>query len=234
MGRSTHKCRKQNSRLWAQHKNIGEIVRILAQDNNCLIVKPVTLVQTFPEAFSREGVIRKYLLPSRPPENVTLQLLNFIDAKMEKNDELTAPNLHRKISQKFWADVSESMWRGSTESKAESRQEHDIANLSTNQIEQNAWNFAWSTRRMGRLLTSSSQKNAPYTCKGMWRSVSTASGSILKLKGQAKHPYKVHVQAGISNQGETKILNRRILVLIQRSMHKSLGGKKRQHGRQGQ
>lgn len=88
---------------------------------------------------------------------------------------------------------------------------------------------------MGRLLTTSfSQANAPYTCKSMRRSVSTASGSILKLKGKAKHPYKVHVQAGISKQGETKILNRQILVLIQQSMCKSLGGKKGQHGGQGQ
>ena len=47
-------------------------------------------------------------LPGRPAKDVTPELMTFVDNQMEHNDELTAPNLQKKIYEEFGVNFSES------------------------------------------------------------------------------------------------------------------------------
>ena len=65
-------------------------------------------VRRFLRRFQERQSFENAPTPGRPPEQVTLEVLNFIDAEMERNDELTAPHLRNKINEKFHCHFSES------------------------------------------------------------------------------------------------------------------------------
>lgn len=54
-------------------------------------------------------------LPGCPNETVMPEVLNLIDAEMEKNDKLAAPKLGKKLQEQFGINFSESKvaWVGS-------------------------------------------------------------------------------------------------------------------------
>lgn len=105
MGRLTHEQKAKIVRLRARNKGISEIIRILAEDE----FKTSRLtVRRFLRRLEDRQSFENIRLPGRTAEKVTPQLLDFIDAEMDKNDELTAPNLRRKINEEFQVDFSES------------------------------------------------------------------------------------------------------------------------------
>ena len=90
MGRLTHEQTAKIVRLRDNQKNISEIVKILAVDNVRVSRLSVRLfLRRFQERQSLENA------PGRPAEEVTLEVMNFIDREMEKNDKLTTPGLRR-------------------------------------------------------------------------------------------------------------------------------------------
>ena len=105
MGRLTHEQKAKIVRLRSKNKNICEIVRILAEDE-CQISR--LSVRRFLRRFQEWQSFENAPIPGRPAEHVSLELLDFIDGEMEKNYELTAPHLRKKITEKFQCDFSES------------------------------------------------------------------------------------------------------------------------------
>ena len=90
----THYQKSKIVRLRDQGKNISEIVRILADDDfktSRLSVR--RFLRRFHERQSFENAPRS----GRPSEGVTMELMDFIDAEMERNDEMTAPGLSQSI-----------------------------------------------------------------------------------------------------------------------------------------
>ena len=105
MGRLTHEQKAKIVRLRSKSKNISEIVRILT-DDECQTSR--LSVRRFLRRFQERQSFENAPTPGRPAEQVTMEVLNFIDAEMERNDELTAPHLRKKINEKFHCDFSES------------------------------------------------------------------------------------------------------------------------------
>ena len=90
MGFLTHEQKARVIRLRSRGKGPTEIVRLLAEDDvkvsRWSIIK---FLKQYQETASLENAPR----PGRPSEGVTLELMDFIDKQMERNDELTSPGL---------------------------------------------------------------------------------------------------------------------------------------------
>ena len=80
-------------------------MRRLAEDNVRISRVSVSL---FLRRFQERQSFENAPLPVRSAEEVTLEMMNFIDREKEKNDELTAPVLRRRIYEQFAVDFSES------------------------------------------------------------------------------------------------------------------------------
>ena len=85
--------------------NISKIAKTLA-DDDCKISR--LSVRRFLKRFQERRSFENAPLPGRPAEDVTPELMTFIDEQMEQNDELTAPNLRKKIFEEFEVKFSES------------------------------------------------------------------------------------------------------------------------------
>lgn len=101
MGRLTNEQKAKIVRLREQGRNISQIVKILG-DDDCQISR--LSVRRFLKRFQERQSFANAPLPGRPNENGTPEVLNFIDAEMEKNDELTAPKLGKKLQEQFGVD----------------------------------------------------------------------------------------------------------------------------------
>ena len=98
MGRLTSEKKAKIVRLREQNTNISQIVKILG-DDDCQISR--LSVRRFVKRFQERLSFLNAPLPSRPNESVTPEVLSFIDAEMEKNDELTEPKLGKKLHEQF-------------------------------------------------------------------------------------------------------------------------------------
>ena len=204
MGRLTHEQKTKIVRLRARNKNISEIVRILAEDD-CKTSR--LSVRLFLRCFKERGSFENIPLPGRPAEHVTLELLNFIDAEMEKNDELTSPNLRRKIFEQFQVDLSESKvkrlrsklgWVQTGMRYCQLIREPNRAKCLEFCLKCLEDDETFDDVIFSDECSVQMEKHAKICFRGKWEQP--------KLKGKAKHPYKVHVWAGISKRGATKIL----------------------------
>ena len=94
MGFLTHEQKTKILRLKANGKGPSEIVRILAEDDVKISRwSVIRFLRRFQETKSLENAAKS----GRPPLGVTIELMNFIDAEMESNDELTSPELAKRI-----------------------------------------------------------------------------------------------------------------------------------------
>ena len=136
-----------------------------------------------------------------------MEVLNFIDAEMERNDELTAPHLRKKINENFHCDFSESKvkrirkklgWVQTgtkycqliREPNRVKRLEFAIKCLE----ERESFNDVIFTDECSVHM----ENHAKLSFRRKWEPP--------KMKGRPKHPYKVHIWAGISKRGATKVL----------------------------
>lgn len=103
MGRLTNEQKAKIVRLREQNTNISQIVKILG-DDDCKTSR--LSVRRFLRRFQERQSLENAPLPGRPNEGVTLEVLNFVDAEMEKDDELTAPKLRRKLHEQFGVEFS--------------------------------------------------------------------------------------------------------------------------------
>ena len=94
MGFLTHEQKTKILRLKSNGKGPSEIERILAEDDVKISYwSVVRFLRRFQERKSLDNAAKS----GRPPLGVTMELLNFIDAEMESNDELTSPELAKRI-----------------------------------------------------------------------------------------------------------------------------------------
>ena len=92
MGFLTHEQKTKILRLKSNGKGPSEIVRILAEDD--MEISRWSIIR-FLRRFQERKSLDNAAKSGRPPLGVTMELLNFIDAEMESNDELTSPELKR-------------------------------------------------------------------------------------------------------------------------------------------
>ena len=55
----------------------------------------------FLKRYDERQSLKNALKTGRPAKGVSIEMMNFIDAEMEQHDELTAPELTRRVNQRF-------------------------------------------------------------------------------------------------------------------------------------
>ena len=108
MGFLTHEQKARIIRLRSNGKGVSKIVRILVEDN----IKSsrwsiIRFLRWYQERQSLENAPKFW----HPSQGVTTELMNLIDTEMERNDELTSPELARRILLHFgWQFSQEKVW----------------------------------------------------------------------------------------------------------------------------
>ena len=103
MGFLTSEQKARILRLQSRGKGPSEIVKLLAEDDVKISRwSVIKFLKRYRERQSLENAPRT----GRPSEGVTIEVMNFIDAEMERNDEMTSPLLARKIYEEFWLNFS--------------------------------------------------------------------------------------------------------------------------------
>ena len=133
--------------------------------------------------------------------------MNFIDAQMERNDELTAPNLRRKIFEEFRIDFSESKVKRLRKKLGWVQTGTKYCQLIKEASRAKCLAFCLKCEEDGEMFDNiiftdecsvHMEKHARICFRRKWEPP--------KLKGRPKHPYKVHIWAGISKRGATRVL----------------------------
>lgn len=204
MGRLTNEQKAKIIRLRERNTNISQIVKILAEDD-CHISR--LSVRRFLRRFQETQSFANAPKSGRPNENVTPEIMNFIDSEMERDDELTAPKLRKRLWQQFRVDFSESKLKrlrkklgwvqtGTKycqlirEANRAKRLEFCLRCLDDNEQFDNVIFTDECSVHM--------ENHAKICFRRKWEPP--------KLKGRAKHPFKVHIWAGISKRGATRVL----------------------------
>ena len=103
MGFLTSEQKARIVRLQLRGKGPSEIVKLLAEDDVKISKwSVIKFLKRYRERQSLENAPRT----GRPSEGVTIEVMNFIDAEMERNDEMTSPLLARKIYEEFGLNFS--------------------------------------------------------------------------------------------------------------------------------
>ena len=204
MGRLTDKQKAKIIRLRDQNTNISRIVRILAQDG-CPISR--LSVRLFLRRFQERQSFANVPPPGRPSETVTPEIMNFIDTEMEKNDELTSPTLRQKIRNEFGVDFSESKIKRLRKKLLWVQTGTKYCQLikEANRVKRLAFclrcmenNEQFDDVIFTDECSVHMENHAKICFRRKWEQP--------KLKGRPKHPYKVHIWAGISKRGASKVL----------------------------
>ena len=134
-------------------------------------------------------------------------MMNFIDAEMEKNDEMTAPQLTKRVNERFekqfsqdkikrlrrnlgWVSTATKYCQLIREPNRDKRQEFCEKCLQDNE----QFDDVIFTDECSVFL----ENHSKISFHRKWEQP--------KLKGKPKHPLKVHVGAGISKRGPTGLI----------------------------
>ena len=115
---------------------------------------------------------------------------------MEQNDELTAPNLQKKIYEEFGVNFSESKVKWLQKKTWLGADWYEICLEFCLQCQEDSETF--DNIIISDECSVHMEKHAKLSFRHKWEQP--------KFKGHAKHPYKVHVWAGISKRGATRVL----------------------------
>lgn len=204
MGFLTHESKARIIRLRARGEGVTEIVRILAEDD--VKISRWGLIK-FLKRYDERQSLENAPKTGRPVEGVSIELMNFIDAEMERNDEMTSPELTRRVNQRFEKLFSQDKvkrlrrklgWVCTTTKYCQLIREPnrikrlEFAEKCLQDAEQ--FNDVIFTDECSVLL----ENHTKISFHREWEQP--------KLKGRPKHPIKVHVWAGISKKGPTKLL----------------------------
>ena len=61
----------------------------------------------FLKRYDERQSLENALKTGRPAEGVSIEMLNFIDTEMEQNEEMTVPELTRRVNQRFEKQFSQ-------------------------------------------------------------------------------------------------------------------------------
>ena len=103
MGFLTHKQKSRILRLRSKGTSTSEIIRLLAEDD--IKVTRWSVIR-FLKHYQERKLLENAPRTGRPSEGVTIELMNFIDREMERNDEMTSPQRSRWIYQEFGMQFS--------------------------------------------------------------------------------------------------------------------------------
>ena len=103
MGFLTREQKSRIIQLRSNDKGPSEIVRLLAEDD--VKVSRWSVIR-FLKHYHERGSLENARKLGRPSEDVTIELMNFINSEMERNDEMTFPELVRKIYEEFGMQFS--------------------------------------------------------------------------------------------------------------------------------
>ena len=127
---------------------------------------------------------------------------------MEQNDELTAPNLQKKIYEEFGVNFSESKVKRLRKKLGWVQTGTKYCQLIREPNRVKRLEFCLQCEEDGETFDNliftdecsvHMEKHAKLSFRRKWEQP--------KFKGRAKHPYKVHVWAGISKRGATRVLS---------------------------
>ena len=204
MGFLTHEQKRKIVKLRSQGKGTSAIVRYLAEDDvqisHWSVIK---FLKRYQERQSFENAPK----PGRPAAGVTAELMNFIDSEMDRNDEMTSPELTRRIYERFglafsrekvmrlrrklgWVQTGTKYCQLIREPNRVKRLEFSEQCLRENEQFDNVI----FTDECSVLL----ENHSKISFHRKWEQP--------KLKGRPKHPVKVHVWAGISKRGPTRLV----------------------------
>ena len=191
-------------RLRSKGKGTSEIVRILAQDDIKISRwSVIRFLKRYDERQSLENAPKS----GRPTADIDMVTMNFIDSEMEKDDELTAPELTKRVNERFGTKFS------------------------TDKVKRLRRKLGWvcTATKYCQLIREPNRVKRREFCEKCLQDkeqfddvIFTDECSVLlenhskisfhrkweqpKLKGKPKHPLKVHVWAGISKRGPTRLI----------------------------
>ena len=204
MGFLTHEQKHRIVKLRSNGKGTSEIVRILAEDGVKIsrwgVIK---FLKRYKERQSFESAPKS----GRPAEGVTAEVLNFIDSEMERNDEMTSPELTRKIYERFGLSFSREKVKRLRRKLGWVQTGAKYCQLIREPNRVKRLEFSEKCRRDNEQFD-----NVIFTdeCSVMLENHSKISfhrkWEQPRLKGRPKHPIKVHVWAGISKRGPTRLI----------------------------
>ena len=151
-------------RLRERGMNIGKIAKTLANDD-CKISR--LSVRRFLKRFQERQSFENAPLPGRPAEDVTPELMSFIDKQMEQNDELTAPNFRKKIFEEFEVMFSESKVKRLRKKLGWVHTGTKYCQLIREPNRAKRLEFCSAKKTVKHSTTSSFQTNAPCTWRNM-------------------------------------------------------------------
>ena len=204
MGFLTHDQKARIIRLRSNGKGASEIVRILAEDD--IKISRWSIIR-FLRRYQERQSLENAPKSGRPSQGVTIELMNFIDSEMERNDELTSPELTRRILLHFGLQFSKEKvgrlrrklgWmQTGTKYCQLIREPNRVKQLEFSEKclrENEQFDNVIFTDECSVLLENHSKLSFHHK----WEQP--------KLKGKPKHPVKVHVWAGISKRGPTELM----------------------------
>ena len=103
MGFLTHDQKARIIRLQSNGEGASEIVRILAEDD--IKISRWSIIR-FLRRYQERQSLENAPKSGRPSQGVAFELMNFIDSEMERDDELTLPELTRRILLHFGLQFS--------------------------------------------------------------------------------------------------------------------------------
>lgn len=95
MGFLTHEQKSRILRLRLKGTGTSEIVTLLAEDD--IKVTRWSVIR-FLKRYQKRKSLENAPRTERLSEGVTIELMNFIDREMERNDEMTSPQLSRRYT----------------------------------------------------------------------------------------------------------------------------------------
>ena len=204
MGFLTHDQKARIIRLRSNGKGATEIVRILAEDD--IKISRWSIIR-FLRRYQERQSLENASKSGRPSQGVTIELMNFIDTEMERNDELTSPELARRILLRFGLQFSQEKVR---------RLRRKLGWVQT------GTKYCQLIREPNRVKRLEFSEKCLRDNEQFDNVIFTDECSVLlenhsklsfhrkweqpKLKGKPKHPVKVHVWAGISKRGPTELM----------------------------
>ena len=108
MGFLTHDQSARIISLQSNRKGASEIFRILVEDD--IKISRWSIIRFLRQYYERQS-LQNAPKSKRPSQGVTTELMNFIDTEMERNDELTLPQLVSTILLHFRLQFSQAKIR---------------------------------------------------------------------------------------------------------------------------
>ncbi|CAB4007133.1 Transposable element Tcb2 transposase [Paramuricea clavata] len=204
MGKLSQYARNRVISLRMANNSIVNIVRILQEEDG--IKTSRTSVSSFIARYQRTGSIDDAQRSGRK-SILSEEDVSFIDEKMKANDELTSGEIQKLLRDERGVTISTSTIRNVRRKKLGWK--HEKARYCQLIREKN------KVKRLVFCLKAMKEKdsfeNAIFSdettveIQQYTRYCFRKNGSLPKRKGRPKHPLKVHVWAGISYRGATKV-----------------------------